>query len=245
MAALSVEVIFLPRLLESHPIQGRSVVAFDVLRATTSITAALVAGVKEVRLFGDLESAACAAKSFGSDALLCGESACVAPPGFDLGNSPGAFQSNSHAGRTVFMATTNGTKALIAARQAQSLFAGALVNAAAISRELIRRQRPVTLLCAGTQGRIALEDVLGAGAVLNHLAAATDAELVGDAATISLELFRSHQCSLSQALENAMGGRNIIAAGLGDDIRFCAQLDALPTVGVVHDDPLRVVKFDL
>jgi 2-phosphosulfolactate phosphatase len=244
MARLTVEMIFLPRLLEPQHVQGKSVVVFDVLRATTSITAALAVGVKEVRLFGDLDSAAAAAKSFGAGALLCGESQTVKPPGFDLGNSPGAFQKNLHAGRTAFMATTNGTQALIAARQAQSLFTGALVNAAAVSRELIRRQLSVTLLCAGTQGQIALEDVLGAGAMLHHLFADANAEPIGDAAMMSLQLFHMHHHSLPQILEQTVGGRNIIKAGLGEDIPFCAGLNALPIVGVVQDDPLRVVKLD-
>jgi len=220
------------------------VVVFDVLRATTSITAALAVGVKEVRLFGDLDSAAQAAEAFGDGALLCGESQTVKPPGFDLGNSPGDFQKNLHAGRTAFMATTNGTKALIAAREAQALFAGALVNAAAISRELIGRQLPVTLLCAGTRCQIALEDVLGAGAVLHHLLTDVDAEPTGDGTMMSLQLFQLHQHSLPQVLEQTAGGRHIIAAGLRDDIPFCARLDDLPIVGSVHDNPLRVVKLD-
>jgi 2-phosphosulfolactate phosphatase len=194
-----------------------------------------------VRLFGDLGSAAQAAMAFGGGDLLCGESQTVKPPGFDLGNSPGAFQKNLHAGRTAFLATTNGTKALIAAQKAQCLFAGALVNANAMARELIRQQLPVTLLCSGTQGQIALEDILGAGAVLHHLIGDANAELVGDAAMMSLQLFHLHQNSLPTVLEQTAGGRNIIAAGLRDDIPFCARLDALPIIGLVRDDPLRVV----
>ena len=242
MARLSVETILLPALLEPAYVQGKSAVVFDVLRATTSITAALAIGVKELRLFGDIESAASAAREFAGQPLLCGEMNCLPPPGFDLGNSPGAFGAH-HAVRTAFMATTNGTKALIAARGAHALFAGALVNAGAVAQELLRQNRAVTLLCAGTKGQIAMEDMLGAGAVLDHLLKTGQVDPVGDASAISLELFRANRNSLPQALAATTGGQNVIASGLQEDIEFCARLDALPIVGVVQNDPLRVVRL--
>src|SRR5437763_4709776 len=87
----SVNLIFRPADLTPKDVQGKSVVVFDVLRATTSLTAALAAGITEIRIFSDLESASKAAESFGPSRLLCGESQCLRPAGFDLGNSPGAF----------------------------------------------------------------------------------------------------------------------------------------------------------
>src|SRR5688500_15978379 len=45
---LKVSVVLLPGLLEPADLDGRAVVVFDVLRATTSMTAALAAGVQEI-----------------------------------------------------------------------------------------------------------------------------------------------------------------------------------------------------
>ena len=47
----------------------------------------------------------------------------------------------------------------IAARSAKLLLAGAVVNASAVARALAESGLDVTLLCAGTNGQIAMEDV--------------------------------------------------------------------------------------
>src|SRR5277367_6399189 len=105
---MTIDTIILPSELDRVRIVNRTVVVFDVLRATTSITAALAAGVKEVRVFDSLDAAMAAANAFDQPRLLCGERHTLPPPGFDLGNSPGQFDRARHAGMTVFMSTTNG-----------------------------------------------------------------------------------------------------------------------------------------
>src|SRR5438876_11749475 len=106
---MDLRVVLLPRDLDPEHTSGRAVVVFDVLRATTSMAAALAAGVGEIRVFGDLDAARAAAGRAGAEArLLCGEENCLPPQDFDLGNSPGAFTPGLHAGRTLYMCTTNG-----------------------------------------------------------------------------------------------------------------------------------------
>jgi len=136
---------------------------FDVLRATTTMTAALAAGVGEIRVFGDIDSAVRRPLRGRGETVAVRGSQCLAPPGFDLGNSPGALTRAAHAGRTLFMSTTNGTRAIIAARSAGLLLAGAIVNASAVAQVLARTGMDVTLLCAGTNGEPAIEDVIGRG----------------------------------------------------------------------------------
>src|SRR5215207_2958869 len=108
---MNVDVVLLPTLWPQNRDRQVIVVVFDVLRATTTIAAALAAGVEEIRVYGDTQAAAEAAGRCGPPApLLCGEERCLPPDGFDLGNSPGAFESQMHRGRTVCMSTTNGTR---------------------------------------------------------------------------------------------------------------------------------------
>src|SRR4051794_16790394 len=109
---MNVEVVLLPRDLKPGQLKGRACVVFDVLRATTTMAAALYAGVEAIHLFDNLDAARAAAGVYDKPRLLCGEAACVMPPGFDLGNSPGQFLS-AHRGATMFMCTTNGTRALL------------------------------------------------------------------------------------------------------------------------------------
>ena len=235
---MKVDVVFLPTDLPAD-LSQRAVVVFDVLRATTTMTAALAAGISNIRVFDSLDEAAAAAKAFSGPRLLGGERDCLPPPGFDLGNSPGAF-SPAHCGHTLFMATTNGTRAIVAARKTSVLLAGALVNAAAVARRLRQANLDALLLCAGTRGAIAMEDVLGAGAVLDSLLSLTDARLESDAARIALRLFRASRDHLPEALADSQGGRNVRAVHLDEDIAFAAQLNSLDVVGVIQDAPLRV-----
>jgi 2-phosphosulfolactate phosphatase len=234
---MNVDVVLLPRDLKSEHLRDRACVVFDVLRATTTMAAALAAGVEEIRLFDNLDAARAAAAAYDKPRLLCGEAQCVAPAGFDLGNSPGQFLA-AHHGATMFMCTTNGTRALLAAREAAVLFTGAIVNASAVAAAVRAAGRDVTLLCAGTNGEVAMEDVIGAGAVI----AALRAEQVDDIGRLSLNVFEAGRNHLAGVLSETVGGINVRQAGLSADIEFAARLDAVPVVGVAAGDPLIVTR---
>lgn len=234
---MNVEVLLLPRELKPGQLVGRACVVFDVLRATTTMAAALEAGVREIRLFDNLNAARAAANAFDGPRLLCGEAQCVAPAGFDLGNSPGQFVA-AHRGATIFMSTTNGTRALLAAREAAAIFTGAIVNASAVAEAARASGRDVTLLCAGTNGEVAMEDVIGAGAV----AAALSAEGMNDIARFAVQAFEAGRNHLAGVLSATVGGINVRQAGLAQDIEVAARLDAVPVVGVAAGDPLVVTR---
>lgn len=232
---MKIDVVLLPRELRPDQLSGKAVVVFDVLRATTTMAAALSAGVSEIRIFGDLEAALMADHAFPGPHLLCGERHAVKPPGFDLGNSPGAFQRDVHKDLTLFMTTTNGTKAILAANGAAILFVGALVNADATASALVHANRDVTLLCSGTEGFICTEDTLGAGAVIDAMESrGAKISLASDVAWMARQLFGARRENLYQALYESRGGHNIRRAGLDPDIAFCAAHNSLEVVGVVR-----------
>lgn len=235
--------VLLPRDATAESFAGRAVAVFDVLRATTTMTAALAAGVSVIRIFGTSEEARQAAAGAGGPRpLLCGEVQCLPPAGFDLGNSPGALNLAAHEGRSLYMGTTNGTRAIIAARSAKLLLAGALVNASAVARALVASGLDVTLLCAGTNGEIAMEDMIGAGAVADALQQLGEVDFESDVARMAVRMFRGAKDDLRSALAEGAGGRNVIAAKLEADIDFAARLNVLDVVGRVYDAPLRVVR---
>lgn len=237
-----IDVVVLPRELQPAHLQDNAVVVFDVLRATTTMTAALGAGVAEIRIFPDIDSAVAAAASCHEPHILCGERKAVKPPGFDLGNSPGAFSPDLHRDKIVFMTTTNGTHAIIAAAGARAIFTGALTNAQAVAKAAAATGLKVTLLCSGTEGFISTEDLLGAGAVIEGLSAIGEVELVSDITWIAQNLFRGQRDQLKPALSATRGGHNIRRAGLTPDIAFAANLNSTNTVGVVEGQP-PIVKL--
>lgn len=235
------QVLLLPKDLRPTSIVGRTAVVFDVLRATTTMTAALAAGVREIRIFPDIDSTRSAAEVFTGSKLLCGERRCLPPIDFQLGNSPGKFNRDDHAGVTVFMCTTNGTPAILSTAGAFRTLIGSLVNCASLARRIRQDSRDITLLCAGTESEPAMEDVIGCGALLDSLGVAAQPE--NDLARMALHLFTSARGDLPAALRDTAGGRNIIAAGLEADIDFCARLNALDAVGVCVGSPPIVIPM--
>ncbi|HSI35376.1 MAG: 2-phosphosulfolactate phosphatase [Phycisphaerae bacterium] len=244
---MRVDVVFLPRYAQPAEFEGKSVAVFDVLRATTTMTVALAQGVHEIRIFDDLDSARAAAREFRGlhpRPMLVGETQCLPPDDFDLGNSPVAMaypgMEVGLAGRVLLMSTTNGTRAIVAARGAALVVTAALVNARAAARALAAAGRDVVLLCAGTNGQVAAEDVLGAGAVARELELTGAPITPADSATIAMRCFDAARDDLRAALASSAGGRNVIAAGLEPDVDFASRLNAYDVVGRVLDGPLRV-----
>jgi len=234
---MRVDVVIIPGLLNPANLAGKTVVVFDVLRATTSIAAAMAVGVESIRIFSDIQSALAAAEAAGKTGekpLLAGEVSALRPPGFDLGNSPRQYNS-SHQGRRVFLATTNGTKAIVAASGAATVLTAALVNAGPTARFCRALGADVTLLCAGTEGQFSLEDFVGTGAVLSALRQTGEVQVGNDAALAAEAFFTARRDQLRQTLASGQGGRNVVRAQLEPDIDFAARLDALDVVCRVED----------
>ena len=235
---MDVEVVLMPAYLDGRSLGGMTVVIFDVLRATTTITSAFASGVRSVRAFADLGEMKAAAAAYVPAPITVGEVNALRAPGVDLGNSPGQF-TTAHGGREIFMASTNGTKAISAARSASEMFVAALVNAAAAAKTAARARRPILLLGSGTNSQISMEDTIGAGAVCDSLEAFGYSP-VNDVTRMALRLFHDSAKDLPGVLRQCQGGRNIIKAGLEPDIDFAARLNVFDLVGQVDTNDLVI-----
>ena len=236
-----IDVVLTPAQLADRDLANAQVVILDILRASTTIVAALASGAREVRLFDSVDSARAArtawpsAGNFGP-VVLGGERQCVKVEGFDLGNSPREYQTHAVGGATVLLSTTNGTRAAIAARDrgAQQIYVGSLLNATATAKALAEeiQTRDTVLLCAGTLGQPSCEDLIGAGAILFSLLGHTyRADLpFSDLAWVAYHTFTAVRPRLGAALRLGQGGINVIEAGLEDDIDVCAAIDACDLV---------------
>ena len=207
---------------------GSHVVVIDVLRATSTIARALAAGCEGVLPVADLEQARSRARALG--ALLGGEREGLAPPGFDLGNSPRSYEPGSCAGRLVVLSTTNGSRAVEACAGADSVLAGSLLNAEATARALVeRRAGRVLLVCAGRRGRVSADDAAAAGCIAGTLALRAAAEF-GDAARLAIALFDAWRHDLAGLLSRCEAGRHLAAIGLASDLEDCVHVDSVPVV---------------
>ena len=112
-------------------------VVIDVFRAFTTACYASAAGARVIPV-AEIDTAL-ALKARHPDWLLAGERHARPLPGFDFGNSPALIEAAALAGRTLVHTTHAGTQGLVAARAADEVLTGSLVNAAAIARYLRAR----------------------------------------------------------------------------------------------------------
>lgn len=238
-----VSVHLLPRLVDPAALAGGVAVVIDVLRASTTMIHALGAGANGVIPCGETDEARAivTARPAGS-CVLGGEREGVRIAGFDLGNTPTEYTPATVGGKTVVFTTTNGTRALGHARRAERILVGAFANLAALSRELARSNRPVHLLCAGTDGHITLEDALFAGAVLHTLARdKASCEPSGDASRLAWsawETVANDPNAFVQHMLASRGGANLVDLGLAADVHLCARIDTCSVVPELGADGL-------
>lgn len=216
-------------------------VVIDVLRASSTILEALVNGARGVIPVAGVDQAVRIADEIGREtALLCGERGGAAIAGFELGNSPPEFTPARVKGRTLVMSTTNGTAALIAARGAQRCIVAALRNAHAVAAALAAADADAVLVCAGREGRFALEDALCAGIVARGVVDAGKVVELGDGARAALRLAGRQGRRLDRVLARTEAGRQLRSIGKGRDVTFCARLDVHDRVPVVREGRVQL-----
>lgn len=226
-------------------------IVIDTLRFTSTACVALQAGAVSVCVAAEVEGACSLATELGSGTLLCGERNCHRVEGFQLGNSPFEYTPDVVAEHALVFSTTNGTRAVAAAEKATQVVLASLLNRAAIVDWICgSRYRRVWILCAGTDGQIATEDVFTAGAILSGCQArSASSVLANDSAAIALKLFESQRdefgnvsdAAIIKLLTEAAGGKNLAESGYIQDITAVAQLDV---IGIVpRNNPEHPTRF--
>jgi 2-phosphosulfolactate phosphatase len=195
-------------------------VVVDVLRATSTATQALAAGYRAVICVDSIDQAR---GLRGPGRVLAGERRCTMPAGFDQGNSPG--DAARRRGQELVLATTNGTPAVVtAAQNASTVVLACLLNLEALLAELRRAGPDVQIVCAGTNGVAALEDVYVAGRISAALPGPRS-----DAALVAEAVARAYPTALEALADNA-NARILLAEGLDGDIEYCARESTLAVV---------------
>ena len=238
----------LPTLVAPAELADGTAVVIDVLRASTTIVHALDAGAKEVMPCLEIADALAAAGLPADECVLGGERGGLPIDGFDLGNSPEEYTPDRVAGKTVILTTTNGTRAMLHVRAAREILIAGFVNAAAVVQALLDRDQ-VHIVCAGTDGQVSEDDVLLAGLLVERLQRLGGRIYQQNAQAITAREFWLHSFALPSALDaeplapetlaerlcESLGGKNLLALDMADDILAAAQLDRF--AGVPRFDP--------
>lgn len=249
---MNLRVVLTPGELRPDEVAGACVFVIDILRATTTMCAALHHGAKAIIPVTGIDEAREVAARFegegegegeGERPMLAGERGADPVPGFDLGNSPGEMTAAAVAGRLLVMTTTNGTRALRAVAQAASVHPLAAVNfSVAVQRARSVRQDggAVVVVCAGIVGRPSREDAYCAGRFERDVVGSAGGAGLSDQARWCLDLAEEFGDDWYAALMASTAGRKLSEHGYAEDVRVAGRQDLHPVLPSLGDGRLTL-----
>lgn len=223
-------------------------VVIDVLRATTTIAAALNAGAEAVRVFSNVDELTAQSKLWQPEKRLrAGERGGAKLEGFDLGNSPLECTPEIVKDKRLFLTTTNGTRALRRVEQVATVITAAQVNRQAAVNFLIEKQpQTVWLVGSGWQGAYSVEDTACAGAIAQLILQNSDlplTEVIANDETIgAIALYSQWRDNLLNVFRQCSHGQRLLKLDGDEDLKYCARTDFL-NVLPIQQEPGVLVKY--
>jgi 2-phosphosulfolactate phosphatase len=214
-----------PALLHLYDVSSSIVVIIDVLRATSTIAAALHNGAKSIIPVDSV--AECIKLGRQMEVITAGERDGKIAEGLTYGNSPFTFPPEFIKGKTLVLTTTNGTKLLhmALAENAKAIVTGSFPNLTAVCNYLISQKQNVILACAAWKDKVNLEDTLFAGAVITRIK--ENFSINCDASKMAEILYNDAKDDLYEYMKNnnASHYHRLTGYGLEKDIRYCLTID--------------------
>ena len=230
-----IEVCFTPGEYEYFKDEYEIVVVIDVLRATSAICAAFDNGVKSIIPVATVEEAL----EYKAKGYLVGaERKGQIVEGFDFGNSPFSFMKKELRGQEVVLTTTNGTKALDIAKNAETVVVGSLLNLDALCEWLEVQDKNILCLCSGWQDKFNLEDTICAGAISEYLVATGNFTSVEDSSIAAKYLYLSAWDRYMGFLKASSHRRRLKNLNLNEDIKYCLTPNQTNVIPILKDGKL-------
>ena len=226
---MKISLYMTPSCVLEGSLAGAAVIVIDALRMTSTAATAFENGCEALCAVKTVEEALAMRECEG--VLLGGERGGRLIPGFELDNSPLNFTKEAVCGQKICMTTSNGTQAIAAVRGAKRVLLGAFVNAAACAAA-VETEEEVAIVCAGTGGRLSLEDVLAGGAMIERLERAGKALELDDAAIAARRLYEAARGDLAAALTGTYHYGMMMQREQEGDLDVCLSED---TIGAVPE----------
>lgn len=238
---MNIDVYFTPLGVLPVDVTDKPVLVVDILRATTSIIAALAHGARDIVPVNAPDEAIRLAQNLERDnVLLVGERKGERISGFALGNSPLEMASGIVEGKTLVMTTTNGTPAVTAAEPGEPVIIGAATNfqaAAERARAAFDATGELVILCAGRDRRFALEDAYAAGRFAQAVIPPGQrrSARLNDAAVASLEIVKRYGDRWKRAVQASAAAAALTKLGFKDDVAAATEVDRYELVPIYRD----------
>lgn len=221
---------------------GKIAVVFDIILATSTITAALKQGAEAVIPVYDREEAVEVSSAFpSSSAVLAGEYNGKSMEGF-LDPYPKELGKRIKE-KTLILSTTNGTVALKKAESAKKLYAASLLNTEAVAADIVKhyQNETILLICGGSRGSFSMEDFYGAGYMVDCLLSLHSFQLTDAAKTAQL-FYRSQKDHPYELLRLTRIGKILSRYSYDDELDFISQKSAFTVVPRWKDGKLIHVE---
>lgn len=230
-----IEVCYTPGEYDYFKDEFEIVVVIDVLRATTAICVAFEYGIKSIIPVPTLEDAL----EYKKKGFLVGaERKGQIVEGFDFGNSPYSYMKDEFKGKDVVLTTTNGTKSIAAAKDADTLVIGALVNLDVLTTWLIKQNKNTLCLCSGWQDKFNLEDSICAGAISEALINTGNFTSIEDSSIAAKYLYLSAKDNYMGYLKSSSHRRRLRNLNLNEDIKYCLTPNKTKVIPILKDGKL-------
>ena len=230
-----VEVCYTPGEYEYFKGSYEIVVVIDVLRATSAICAAFDNGIASIIPVPTVEEA----WEYKKKGFLAGaERKGQIVEGFDFGNSPFSYMNPDFKGKDVVITTTNGTKSLDVAKDAEIVVVGSFLNLDYLSKWLEKQDKNILCLCSGWQDKFNLEDTICAGAIADHLIATGNYTSVEDSSIAAKYLYQSAKDNYFGYLKSSSHRRRLKNLNLNEDIKYCLTPNQTNVIPILKNGKL-------
>ena len=238
----SLETLFIPEEIKNTELAGKLVVIIDVLRASSTIAAALANGCNGfIPIFSPNQAKKKAQQFKKERVLLGGEREGRKIEGFDLGNSPREYKRETVKDKTIIFSTTNGVKTLEMVKGAYRIIIGSFLNLQAVCNYCTNYRGDILIICAGKEGKFSLEDAACAGMIVNSLKDVFSVACQEADANLTAQLlYEKFSNNILEILRKSQHGRYLESIGLVEDLKFCSQLDFFHIVPVFRDGIISI-----
>lgn len=243
---MKINAYFSPILKEEERQFDKSIIIMvDVLRASTTVCAALYNGAKEIiptisseqamKIYSDLDR---------SVRFIGGEKNAIKPSGFDAGNSPSDYTSEKCQGKTIILTTSNGAKLFTQFKDVKIRIVASFANFSTVLKKINLLLAEnfekhhfdyLEFFCAGNNGLFSYEDSLCIGGLIQNIVESNDDDFeLNDSADAARNLYDYHKDNLFDFLKNSDHSKRLIKLGFQSDLNTCFTFDNFPILPIIE-----------
>ena len=161
----------------------------------------------------------------------------------DFGNSPFDYTREIVEGKEVVFTTTNGTRAIEAAKDCRELLIGTFTNIDAVAGHCIKNAERVVILGAGWNNRISIEDTLFGGAFAEKIIeklGKTELKFSSDSIKMTYELWYQVKNVLMGIIKISDHYKRLVDNNAEGDAEYCLTPNMVSVVPIYNKESKKL-----